>query len=127
MDCSVPRLGSQMTPTLEAPPISAEQIRPSAAERGGRQYVFAPVDIASLVVFRILFGAIMLVEVARYYGMGWVNSYYIAPKFHFTYFDFDWVRPWPGVGMYIHFAVMGLAALGVMLGCWYRFSAVLLF
>lgn len=116
-----------MTAALEAPPVSVEQVRPSAAKRGWRHCLLAPVDIASLVVFRILFGAIMLVEVGRYFGMGWIYSYYIAPKFHFTYYGFDWVKPWPGVGMYIHFAVMGLAALGVMLGCWYRVSAALLF
>ena len=116
-----------MTAAVEAPPISVERLRPDNLSRRWWRCLFAPVDIASLVVFRILFGAIMLVEVGRYYGMGWINSYYIAPKFHFTYYGFDWVKPWPGVGMYIHFAVIGIAALGVMLGCCYRFSAASLF
>lgn len=88
---------------------------------------FSPVDGASVAVFRILFGAIMIVEVYRYFSRGWIEEYYIAPKFHFTYFGFGWVKPWPGNGMYWHFALMGVGALGVMLGAWYRISAVTLF
>ena len=89
--------------------------------------LFSPVDGASLAVFRIGFGAIMLVEVCRYFSYDWVRAYYIDPKFHFTYYGFEWVKPWRGNGMYWHFAVMGLASIGVMLGAWYRFSALLLF
>ena len=89
--------------------------------------LFSPVDGASLAVFRVIFGAIMLVEVYRYFSYGWVRSYYIEPPFHFTYYGFGWVKPWPGDGMFWHFAVMGLASVGVMFGAWYRFSAALLF
>jgi len=89
--------------------------------------LFSPMDGASLALFRMIFGAIMLVEVYRYFSHEWVRSYYIDPKFHFTYYGFGWVKPWPGQGMYWHFAVMGLAAAGVMLGAWYRVSAMLLF
>ena len=50
--------------------------------------LFAPVDIASIVYFRIAFGAIMLWEVWRYYKYGWIKSYYIDPVMHFTYYGF---------------------------------------
>ncbi len=88
---------------------------------------FAPVDAASLVCFRLAFGAIMAWEVVRYFSNGWIAAYYIEPTFHFTYFGFGWVRPWPGAGMYVHFAVLGLAALGVALGFAYRLSAAVFF
>lgn len=109
--------------TAAGPPLS--NARP--ATHPWWQRLFEPVDGASIAVFRILFGAIMIIEVFRYAGHGWINAYYIGPKFHFTYYGFGWVKPWAGNGMYWHFAVMGLAALGVMLGAWYRISAVLLF
>ena len=89
--------------------------------------LFAPVDIASIVYFRIAFGAIMLWEVWRYYRYGWIKSYYIDPILHFTYYGFDWVRPWPGQGMYLHFLVLGALAICIMLGLWYRISAALFF
>lgn len=91
------------------------------------QRLFQPTDIASVALFRILFGAAMVEEAVRYYMMGWIGEYFINPEFHFTYYGFDWAKPWPGNGMYVHFAVMGLSALGVMLGAWYRICAVVLF
>jgi HTTM domain/Vitamin K-dependent gamma-carboxylase, lumenal domain len=89
--------------------------------------LFAPVDIASIVYFRIAFGAIMLWEVWRYFKKGWIKSYYIDPTLHFTYYGFDWVRPWPGEGMYLHFLALGALATFILLGLWYRISAALFF
>src|SRR5687767_3901922 len=117
-----------MVVALETPPRSARSATPSIPASHSWWYrFFAPVDIGSLVVFRVLFGAAMVVEMIRYFAMGWIAEYYINPRFHFTYYGFEWVKPWAGAGMYIHFAVMGLAAVGVMLGACYRISAVVLF
>ena len=88
--------------------------------------MFDPVDIASLVYFRIAFGAIMLWEVCRYFQNGWIESYFIKPDFHFHFFGFEWVNPWPGAGMYVHFAALGVLALAVMIGFFYRVCATLL-
>ena len=88
--------------------------------------LFQPVDIASLVYFRMLFGAIMIYHVVATVRSGWIDQLYIQPVMHFTYPGFAWVRPWPGVGMYWHFYVMGIAALGVLVGFCYRISAVVL-
>lgn len=89
--------------------------------------LFAPVDIASLVYFRIAFGAIMLWEMLRYLSYGWIERYYIAPKFHFTYYGLDWIKPWPGDGMYWHFYALGALALLIIFGFCYRLSATLFF
>jgi vitamin K-dependent gamma-carboxylase len=90
-------------------------------------WAFAPVDVASLLCFRVAFGAVMAWEVIRYFSNGWIAADYIEPTFHFKYFGFEWVRPWPAAGMYVHFAVLGLAALGVALGLAYRLSAAVFF
>ncbi len=89
--------------------------------------LFAPCDIASLVMFRILFGAIMLWEVWRYFDMDRIRRYYIEPGFHFTYPGFGWISPWPGAGMYWHFAAMGILAAFITVGFLYRVSAALFF
>ena len=89
--------------------------------------LFTPIDIASLVYFRIAFGAIMLWEVYRYFDHGWIKRYWIDPEFHFTFYGFAWVRPWPGDGMYLHFLVLGGLAILIMLGLWYRVSTLLFF
>ena len=89
--------------------------------------LFKPVDIAFLVFFRVVFGGIMLWEVYRYFSTGWIRRYYIEPVFYFGYYGFEWVKPWPGRGMYIHFAVMGALAACIMLGFLYRLAAPLFF
>ncbi len=89
--------------------------------------LFFPVDIASLVYFRIVFGAVMLWEVGRYFAHRWIERYWLEPIVHFTYYGFDWIRPWPGPGMYLHFVGLGILACFIALGFWYRISTVLFF
>src|SRR5690242_5091826 len=83
-----------------------------------------PVDAASLAAFRIGFGALMLLAVLRFFFHGWISEYFLQPSHFFSYWGFDWVRPWPGAGMYLHFGLMALCALGIMLGYRYRPSVV---
>jgi vitamin K-dependent gamma-carboxylase len=99
---------------------------PSRARRLAHR-LFEPVDGASLAVFRILFGAILLWEVWRYFTNDWIARYFIEPTFHFTYYGFDWVQPWPGNGMRWHFAALGVLAACIMLGLFYRIATPLFF
>jgi hypothetical protein len=92
-----------------------------------RTALFNPVDIGFLIVFRILFGGIMLWETYRYFTYGWITRYYVEPAVTFTYYGFSWVKPWPGRGMYIHFFVLGLAAACIMVGFLYRFATPIFF
>lgn len=87
----------------------------------------APVDNASLVFFRIAFGLLMVWEVCRYFQYGWIPRQWIEPQFLFTYYGFSWVKPWPGNGMYIHWAVLGALAAFIALGFLYRISVALFF
>ena len=96
-------------------------IKQPRARQVRRDMLFAPVDTASLAVFRILFGALMLFAVLRFFVHGWISTYFLEPRYFFTYYGFDWVKPWPGIGMYVHFAVMALLAFGVLVGFYYRF------
>lgn len=82
------------------------------------------VDIASLAAFRIIFGALMLMAVSRFFIHGWIREYYFVPRQFFHYWGFSWIHPWPGVGMYVHYALMGVAAAGILLGVCYRASAL---
>jgi vitamin K-dependent gamma-carboxylase len=89
-----------------------------------KQRLFTPVDASSIAVFRIGFGFIMAWDAWRYYAKGWVQEYYIEPEFYFKYFGFQWVQPWEGDGMLIHFAVMGVCAFLVMIGAFYRIAII---
>ena len=90
-------------------------------------YLTAPVDAASVAVFRIVFGLMMAWDASRYLAYGWVDEYYVLPKMHLTYYLFEFVRPWPGVWMHAHFYVLTIAGVLVGLGLAYRAAAVVLF
>ena len=89
--------------------------------------LFVPIDISVLVFFRIIFGAIMFWEVLRYFDHDWIASYWIEPTFHFTYYGFDWIRPWPGELMYVHFIGLGILSICILVGFKYRISSLLFF
>lgn len=89
--------------------------------------LFEPVDISSLVFCRIAFGGVMLWHVWTYFRVGAIKEDFIQPAFHFTWYWFGWVRPLSGADMYVVFFLMGMAALGILLGLLYRVSALLFF
>ena len=102
--------------------LSVTRLLDRAAVAGSR-----PVSGASAAAFRIAFGALGVIAVIRFAARGWIDEFYVAPEHHFTYSGFWWVQPWPGWGMYVHFALLGLAALGVALGYRYRLSIAAFF
>ena len=92
-----------------------------------RQLLFRPVDIAGLVVFRVLFGALMAWDSARYVTFGWVDSSYVDPPILFKYVGFLWVGVLPRPLMYAVFGVMVAASVCIALGLYYRLSCLLFF
>lgn len=82
------------------------------------------VDNASLILFRFVFGLTMAVWAWDYLTLGRVTRLYVEPEFLFSWYGFDWVKPWGGVGMYVHFWAMLLLALMIAVGFLYRFAAV---
>jgi vitamin K-dependent gamma-carboxylase len=84
-----------------------------------------PVDGASLAFFRAALGISLVVLAARFFTHHWIDADYVRPQHFFTYWGFGWVRPWPGIGMYIHYAVMLAAAACIALGVFYRLATVI--
>lgn len=89
--------------------------------------LFAPIDVAILVYYRIAFGVLMMANIAIYFATCQVEGRWIGLAYHFTYMGFGWVRPWPGDGMYFHFIALGVLALFITLGFFYRLSMALFF
>ncbi len=95
-------------------------------KNGIQQYLIKPVEAAPLAVFRIFFGIMMLLSIIRFWSYGWIDKLYIKPKFFFSYYGFEWVKPL-GPYTYILFAVCALAAVFVALGYRYRLAIVIFF
>lgn len=90
------------------------------------QFLEKPVYSASLAVFRMLFGMMILFSTIRFWLKGWIEELYINPKFHFSYFGFDWVQP-IGQYTYLLFILCAISALFFAMGLFYRASSILLF
>ena len=87
--------------------------------------LFEPVDVASLVFFRVTFGLIMLWEAFRLWPA--IERNYLQPIFHFKYFGFGWVKVPPGNGMYFLLGLLAVLALLITIGLFYRVAAILFF
>ena len=86
---------------------------------------FEPVDVASLVFFRVSFGLIMLWHVFRFWPT--IESKYLLPIFHFKYYGFGWVKVPPGNGMYFLLGLLAVLALLITFGLFYRIVIILFF
>ncbi len=86
-----------------------------------------PVSLAPLATFRITFGLLMFGSLLRFWARGWIESSYVTPAFHFTYWGFGWVQPLRQTGMYVLFGTLIVAALLVALGLFYRVAIVVFF
>lgn len=90
--------------------------------------LFQPIDIASLVFFRIVFGILGFVDV-----MGsWMYHHLYKDRFNpnnfqFKYYGFEWVQPLPEPLMSVFFILMLAASIGITMGKWYRRCAVFFF
>src|SRR5688500_15581302 len=67
----------------------------------------------------------MLVGILRLLATGWIETMYVEPTWFFTYPGFEWVKPWPAWGMYLHYAVLAALALAIALGAFHRVACVL--
>lgn len=85
----------------------------------------APVPIAPLISFRLLFGLAALLMSVRTMALGWVDKFYLQTDFGFKLLGFEWVQGFSSLGMYLLFILMAFGALGILLGAFYRFSALL--
>lgn len=77
----------------------------------------------SYVFFRVLFGLIIAASSVRFMAMGWIESIYTQPEFHFTYPGFRWVQPLPTFWLYAQFGVMSLCGLAIAAGRHARVAA----
>jgi len=107
---SRPSLGSRSasTATTVTETAAPDKVPPSA------------VPIASLAALRILFGAALFLATVRFAAHGWIAKYWGEPSKFFTFWGLRFVHPWSLPGMYVHYALVGLTALAIAAGIFYR-------
>lgn len=91
-----------------------------------RTYLNTPTNAAPLVVFRLLFGVMMCFSIIRFWYHDWIDLLYIQPKFHFSFYGLEFIKPL-GNYTYILFAICFLAAFFVAIGFKYRIAIITFF
>lgn len=66
----------------------------------------------------------MFCSTLRFYLKGWITEMYVTPKFFFTYYLFDFIKPLDALGMHLVFFFMGLFALLIAFGLFYRVASI---
>jgi len=74
----------------------------------------------TLAFFRVGFGVLMCYSLLRFALKGWIYELYIQPQIYFPFYGFEWIKPLPGMGMYVVFALLFLLAACIAVGKFYR-------
>lgn len=91
------------------------------------QSLSTPISSISLGIFRISFGALILLSTIRFIALGWIEEQILQPKIHFQYYGFEWITVPSSFYVYLLYSVLIIASFCVMIGYKYRIMSVLLF
>ncbi len=86
-----------------------------------------PVDLASLAVFRVLFGVLAAFGAIRFLAHGWVDRFFVQPNFYFKYWGFEWVDVASAPVMYGVFVALAVLGVLIALGLFYRVAIIAFF
>ena len=90
------------------------------------KYFNSYTEAVPLAVFRLFFGSMMLASIIRFWLNGWIEKLYISPKFFFSYYGFEWLKPL-GDFTYLIFMLCGVSAFFVAIGYKYRLFIISFF
>lgn len=88
------------------------------------KFLFKEVRPEPIAFFRVIFGLLMTFSTVRFISKGWVNEFFIQPKYYFKYPFFHWVHNPGEYGVYLLFGTLLLSSIFVTIGYKYRISIV---
>ena len=91
-----------------------------------QSYLRKKQDSSSLAIFRLGFGILMTISIIRFWQKGWIETLYLDPSFHFSFYGFEWVKP-IGEYTYLIFLVCAISAFMVAIGYKYYLSIIIFF
>lgn len=92
-----------------------------------KPFLFRSSSILPLIIFRIIFGLLMFISVARFWWMGWIQEFYLEPDFHFTYYGFRFITIPSAFATYALFTALLISCVFISIGFLYRLSILFFF
>ena len=105
---------------MVTPSAAAEQ--PSGVAEKINAFLYRPVDIAPLAVFRVLMGILAAAEGWGAIMTGWVRANYVDVSYNFNFIGFEFLHVLIGPQAYAIYFLLGAAGLGIAFGYRYRLS-----
>lgn len=88
------------------------------------EYLFRKVDNSPLVIFRIIFGLLIVAECWGAIFTGWVQTNFVEPHITFSFIGFEWTNVFLGQNMIYLYVLMGILGWFIVFGFAYRFSII---
>ncbi len=88
-------------------------------------FLFKKRDSRQLGLLRIVIGSWFLIDILSMLVSGYVKEAYVSPEMNFHFYGFDWIKPLPGIGMYILFVILALLAVGIITGYLFKWATSL--
>lgn len=89
-------------------------------------FLFKPIDNASLIFFRVVFGILAFLDVAGIFGYYHLYIDAFNPdNFQFKYYGFEWVQPMGEPFMSLFFLSMLAVAILIIIGKWYHLATTI--
>ena len=85
------------------------------------------VSVAPLVIYRILFGIMILFGCLWSISKDDIFNRYLQPDFYFKYYGFEWLGFIGENGIYILYLIWFISSLGIIFGAFYRISILSFF
>ncbi len=97
--------------------------------RSSQETLFSPFDASAFVLFRVLFGALLIIQVFFIFTSEFVNENFVQPYYHFPYTLFDVLhfQRLPPALMHALFLIMGLAAMAITFGFFFKTASAIFF
>lgn len=88
-------------------------------------FLFQRIDNSQIIVWRIFFGLLMVVDCWGAIATGWVRETFVDPEFTFTFIGFEWTHVLLGHNMYYVYGFLGFLGLLIAFGAFYRIASLL--
>ncbi len=84
------------------------------------EYLFRKVDNSPLVIFRIIFGLLIVAECWGAIFTGWVQTNFVEPHITFSFIGFEWTNVFLGQNMIYLYVLMGILGWFIVFGFYGR-------
>ncbi|MCR9253437.1 MAG: HTTM domain-containing protein, partial [bacterium] len=79
-------------------------------------FLFKKTNSRYLAIIRIVLGSWFFIDLVSMLVSGYVTEAYVTSTVHFPFYGFEWIKPLPGIWMYVLYIFLSIITIGITLG-----------